>query len=152
MGISKTSDHILINMKMPNRSQEPPGSSKAKNEDLEEMDVLCIFKTKRESQNFDYGFLKDHWPYLNHDQDTKPQPGSSSTLQSPKWGLKGHGCSLHLQIKIESQNLDHGYTKDQWPYSNQDPDAKPQSGTSSILQSPKSTQKTWIFFATSKAR
>ena len=34
---------------------------------------------------------------LNHDQDVKPQSGTSIILQSPKWGLKGHGCSLHLQ-------------------------------------------------------
>ena len=30
-------------------------------------------------------------------QDAKPKSGTSSILQSPKWGLKGHGCSLHLQ-------------------------------------------------------
>ena len=42
-----------------------------------------------------------------------------------------------FKIKIECPNLDHGYIKDQWPYPNWDQDAKPQSGTSSILQSPK---------------
>ena len=42
-----------------------------------------------------------------------------------------------LKIKIESQNWVHGYVKDQWPYPNQNQDAKPQSGTSSILQSSK---------------
>ena len=31
---------------MPNPSQEPPASSKAPNEDLKDMDVLCIFKSK----------------------------------------------------------------------------------------------------------
>ena len=41
-----------------------------------------------------------------------------------------------FRIKIESQNLDQGCTKDQWQYQNQDPDAKPQSGTSRVLQSP----------------
>ena len=43
-----------------------------------------------------------------------------------------------LKINIESQNLDHGCVKDQWSYSNQDQDAKPQSGTSRPHQSPKS--------------
>ena len=50
-----------------------------------------------ESQNLDHGWIKDQWPYPNKDQDAKPQSGTSSILKSPKWGLKGHGCSLHLQ-------------------------------------------------------
>ena len=49
MGVSETSDHIQINIKMPNPSQEPPASSKAPNEDLKDMDVLCTFKIKIES-------------------------------------------------------------------------------------------------------
>ena len=44
MGVLKTSDPILIKIKMPNPSQEPPASSKAPNEDLKDMDVLCTFK------------------------------------------------------------------------------------------------------------
>ena len=51
MGISKTSDQILIKMKMPHPSQEPPASSKAPNEDLKYMDVPYTFKFKIESQN-----------------------------------------------------------------------------------------------------
>ena len=99
MGVSKTSDHIQIKIKMPNPSQEPPASSKAPNEDLEDMDVLCTFKIKIESLNSDHGCIKDQWPYPNQDQDAKPQSGSSSILQSPKWELKGHIYSLHLQSK-----------------------------------------------------
>ena len=188
MVVSKTSVHIHIKIKMPNPSQEPPASSIAPNEDSKDMDVLCTFKIKIESWNSDHGYIKDLWPYPNQDQDAKPQSGTSGILQSPKWWLKGHGCSLHLQnqnretkfgtcvyqipftmsqlwsrcqtpvknlqnppkpkirtlgaqivfahsnIKIKSQNSEHWSTKDQWPYSNQDQDAKPQSGTSSILQ------------------
>ena len=122
---------------MQNPNQEPPVSSKAPNQDLKDMDVLCIFKIKIESQNSDHGYIKDQWPYPNQDQDAKPQSGTSSILQSPKSGLKGHGCSLHLQNQDESQNLEHGCMKDQWPYPNQDKDTKPQSGTFCILQSPK---------------
>ena len=59
MGISKTSDHIKIKIKIPNPSQEPPASSKAPNEDLKDMDVLCTFKIKIESQNLDHGCIKD---------------------------------------------------------------------------------------------
>ena len=48
-GVSKTSDHIQIRIKIPNPSQEPPASSKAPNQDLKDMDVLCIFIIKIES-------------------------------------------------------------------------------------------------------
>ena len=59
MGESKTSDYIQVKIKMLNPSQEPPASSKAPNEDLKDMDVLCTFKIKIESQNFDHGCIKD---------------------------------------------------------------------------------------------
>ena len=72
MGVAKTSDHIQIKIKMPNPSQEPPASSKDPNEDLKDMDVLCTFKIKIESQNSDYRRIKDHQPYPNQDQDAKP--------------------------------------------------------------------------------
>ena len=51
MGVSKTSDQIQIKSKMQNPSQEPSASSKAQNQDLKDMDVLCTFKIKIESQN-----------------------------------------------------------------------------------------------------
>ena len=57
MGISKTSDHIQIKIKMPCPSQEPPESSKAQNKDLKDVDVLCAFKNKTEGQGS--GLLKD---------------------------------------------------------------------------------------------
>ena len=50
MGISKNSNHIQIKIKMPNPTQEPPASSKAPNEDLKDMDILCSFKIKIDSQ------------------------------------------------------------------------------------------------------
>ena len=69
------------------------------------------------------------WLYPNQYQDAKPQSGTSSILQSPKWGLKGHGCSLHLQNQDREPKFGIWSTKDQWPYPNQYQDAKPQSGT-----------------------
>ena len=59
MAVSKTSDHIQIKIKMPNPSQEPPASSKASNDDLKDMDALCTFRIKVESQNSDHGCIKD---------------------------------------------------------------------------------------------
>ena len=72
MDVSKTINHIHIKIKMPNPSQEPLSSSKALNEDLKEMDVLCTLKIKIESQNLDPECIKDHWPYQNQYQDAKP--------------------------------------------------------------------------------
>ena len=105
------------------------------------MDVLFTFKIKIESQNLEYGLTKDQWLNPNQYQDAKFQSGTSSILQSPKSGLIGHGCSLHLQIKIDDKYLEDGHIKDHWPYLNHDQDANPWSRTSSILQSPKSGPK-----------
>ena len=46
-----------------------------------------------------------------------------------------------FKSKIVSQKLDHVCIKDQQSYPNQDQDCKPPSGTSSILQNPKSEVK-----------
>ena len=73
MAVSKTCDHIQIKIKMPSSSQKPPATFKAPNEDLKDMDVLCTFKIKIESQDLDHGCVKDQGPYQNQDQDAKPQ-------------------------------------------------------------------------------
>jgi len=59
MAVSKTCDYIQIKIKMQNPSQEPPVSSKAPNQDLKDMDVLCTFKIEIESQNLNHGYIKD---------------------------------------------------------------------------------------------
>ena len=55
MVFSNTNDYTKIKIKMPNPSQEHPGSFKAKNQDLEDMDALFTFKFKMETQNLEYG-------------------------------------------------------------------------------------------------
>ena len=40
MGISRTSDIIPINIKMPNPSQEPPASPKVPNQDFKDNDII----------------------------------------------------------------------------------------------------------------
>ena len=112
MGVSKTSEYIQIKIKMPNPSQEPPASPKAPNEDLEDMDVLCTFNIKIESQNLEYGCIKNQWPYQKQDQDAKLQPGTFSILQTSKLGLKGQGCSLHLQNQDRELNFGSKCIKD----------------------------------------
>merc|ERR1712081_15326 len=132
MCVPKTSDHIQINIRMPNPSQEPPASSKAPNEDLKDMDLLCTFKIKIESQNLAYGCTKYQRPYPNQYQDAKPQSGTSSNLQSPKSGLKCHGCYLHLQnqdrepkfgICVYQRPVDHIQINIRMPNHSQEPPA-----------------------------
>ena len=59
MEFLKINDHIEMMLKMPNPSQESPGSYKAKNQELKDMDVVYTFKIKIESQNWDHGCKKD---------------------------------------------------------------------------------------------
>ena len=62
MDVSKTSDYIQIKIKVKNTSQEPSASSRAPNEDLKDMDILCIFKIKKESQNLEHWCIIYLWP------------------------------------------------------------------------------------------
>ena len=41
--------------------------------------------------------IKGQWLYPSQDQFAKPQSGNTSPNENPKSGLKGHGCSFHLQ-------------------------------------------------------
>ena len=59
MGVLKVSNPIKIKIKMPSPSQESPAPIKAPNQDLKDMDVLCTFKVKIESQNSKHGCIKD---------------------------------------------------------------------------------------------
>ena len=59
MGLSKTSDHIQIKIKMPNPSHDPPGFSKAPNKDFMDLDVLGTFKIKTEWKNIKHRSFKD---------------------------------------------------------------------------------------------
>ena len=97
------------------------------------MYVLCTLKIKIESPNLEYGWSKDseHWAYTNQDQDAKLKSGKSSIFPSPKSGLQGHGCSLHLQnkdwAKIPkmgiSKTSDHIQIKIRLPHSSEEPPA-----------------------------
>ena len=100
MDVSKKSDHIQIKIKNPNPSQETSESSKDSNKDLKDIDVPCTFKIKIGSQNLEHGCIKDQWQYPNQDPDVKPKSGAFSILRIRIWGLKGHGCSLHLQNQV----------------------------------------------------
>ena len=84
-----------MEIKMSNPGQEPPASSTAQNEDLEDMVVLCTFKIKREFKNSE--------PMPTWSQEPPP------SCKAPNQDLK----DLYHQIKMESRNLEHWCIKDQ---------------------------------------
>ena len=107
MCLSRTSDHILIKIKMPNPNLEPP----APNQDLKDMHVLCTFKIWNMglSNTSDHILIKIKMP-----TSSQEHPASSKVpnqdfedidvlctfniiLQFSHSELKGYGCSLHLQ-------------------------------------------------------
>ena len=102
---SQTLDHGCIKDQWPypNLDQDAKPRSGASSilqspkKDLKDMDVLCTFKFKIERQNLEHGCIKDQSQYPNQDQDDRPQSWTSIILQSSNWGLKGQGCSFHLQ-------------------------------------------------------
>ena len=96
MGASKTSDPIQIKIMIPNPIQEPLASSKATYEDFMDLDV---------SNTIDHIQIKIKMP--NPDQET---PASS---EAPNEYLKDMDVLCNFKIKIERQNSDHGYIKDQ---------------------------------------
>ena len=97
------------------------------------MDVLCTFKIQIEKQNSEHGYSKDQCQYPNQDQDAKTQSRMSIVLQSPKSGLKGHGCPLHLQNQGRELKFRTGDYQIPQLFINQYQDAKRQSGTSRVL-------------------
>ena len=68
----------------------------------------------------------------NHSQE----PPVSS--KAPHQDLKVMDVLHTFKMMIESQNVEHGCTKDQWQHPYQNQDAKLQSETSNVLQIPKS--------------
>ena len=56
----KTIYHIQINIKRQNSSQKPPASFKAPKEDLKDMNVICTLKIKTERKILNHGYIKDH--------------------------------------------------------------------------------------------
>merc|ERR1712081_42647 len=110
---------IKIKIKMQNPSQEHPASSKAPNEDFKDMDVLCTFKIKIESQNLDHGYIKDQWPYQNQYQELNPSLETTLFSKAPYQDLKDIDVLCIFKIKIESQKTDRWCIKDKRPFLNQ---------------------------------
>ena len=58
IGVSKTSDPIQIKFKITNPYQEPPASFKDKNQNLKDMDVVCILKSRWRAKIWNLGISK----------------------------------------------------------------------------------------------
>ena len=86
---------------MSNSSQEPAASSKAPNEDLKDMDNLCTFKIKIQSQNSDHGCMKtsDHIQIRIKMPNSSQEPPASS--KAPNQYLKDMDVLCTLRIMIE---------------------------------------------------
>ena len=112
MGVSETSDKIQIKIKMQNPSQGPPAFSKARNQDLKDMDFFAPTESGERAKIQNMAVSKTVTK-PNQDQDAKPQSETSSILGSPKSGLKDIDFLCTFKIKTESQNEKHGCTKEQ---------------------------------------
>ena len=112
-GVSKTSEHIKIKIKMPNLSEETLVSSKASNQDLKDMDVLCTFKSRQGAKLLNPGVSKTSYHIqININIPTPSQkPPASSKAQNKS--LKNMGVLCTFRIKIETQNLEGRSTNDQ---------------------------------------
>ena len=99
---------------MPNPSHEPPASSKAPNEDLKDIDVLCTFEIKKErAEILNIGVIKTSY---NIQVKTKMLNLSQKPLaltKAPNKDLKDMDVLFTFQIKVESQNSEYVCTKDQ---------------------------------------
>ena len=125
MGVPKTSDHIQITIRMPNPSQKPPASSKAPYQDLKDMDVLRILKSRQKVniQNCGVSMTSDIFQIMIKMPNPSQEPPASS--KAPYQDLKDIYVLCTFKIKLDSPNLEHEYSIDQLPYPNKDQDAKP---------------------------
>ena len=111
MGESKTSDHIQIKIKMPNPSQEPPASSKAPNEDIRDMDVLCTFKVMMESHRYIMGISKTSDDVQIKIKMTNPGQKLPASSKSPNEDIKDMDVLCPFKTQIQGQNMEHGCIK-----------------------------------------
>ena len=112
MVVSKKSDHIKVKITMSNTSQEPPESSKAPNEDLKDMDVLCTFKIKIESKNLIMGTSRTNDHFQIKIKMPKSNEESPLCYKSPYQDSKYMDVLCNSKIMIESHNSEYGCIKD----------------------------------------
>ena len=85
---------------MPNPSQELPASSKAPNEDLKDMDVLCTFKIKIESQNSNHVYIKSSDIIQIKIKNSNPGQEPPASSRAPNEDIKDMDVLCIFKIKI----------------------------------------------------
>ena len=70
-----------------------------------------------------------------------PSQEPPASYNAPTLDFKDTDVLWTFKIKIDSQTSEHGCIQGEWQYLNQDQDATPQSGNSSLHQSPQSGLK-----------
>ena len=76
--LSNFKKHIKIQIKKSDNNQEPTAPPNPPNQDLMDMGVLCNFEINSLYKHLNLWSIRFQEPYLNHDQDLKPQYGASS--------------------------------------------------------------------------
>ena len=126
---------------MPKTNHDSLAYFKAQSQDLNVMHVCCTFKIKIIGQNLNRSVSKTRDHIQVKFQMPNPSKEPTAASKSPNKYLKDIDVPCAFKIKIEIQNLENRVIKDQWRYWYKNLDVKPQLGTSSILQSPKSGHK-----------
>ena len=96
-------------------------------------------------------FFKNHWPYSNRDQDTKPNSRSSSILQFTKSWLEGHRYFCTVKTNLESPFWNMGVPK---TTVNIQIKIRMPTSENNLRHSPNPkirTWWTWMFFASSNS-
>ena len=108
MGVSETSDHIKIMIKMPNPSQAPPKTH------MRPLRTLMIFAPSISRQRakiwtMDIPKTSDHIQIMIKMPNSSQEPPASFKAQNED--LKDMDVLCTFKIQIESPNLDHGCIK-----------------------------------------
>ena len=102
-------------------------SYKAKNLDFRDMDVLFTQKIKIETKIWIMDVAKANDHIQNKIMIPNPSQNPPVFSRAPNQDFKDMEVLCIIKIKIESQHLELGFTKNQWPYPIQDLDDKSQS-------------------------
>ena len=95
-------------MKVPNPNQEPSASSKAPNQDLKDMDVLCTFKISLEEKNCIRGLsnFKNHIKIMIKMPNFNPDPSASTNAVNLDLKEIDALCPFQINLVSQKQNRD----------------------------------------------
>ena len=88
---------MQIKIKMSNPIQEPPASSKAQNQDLKDIYVLCTFKIQIESQNSEHWCIEDQHHILIMIKMLNPSQEAPAFSKDTNQDFKDMDVLFHIQ-------------------------------------------------------